>query len=150
MKVGFTIGKFAPLHKGHEYLINKGIKENDEFYILINDTSVTKVPLEERAEWLKEMYPKAHILLGKNPPEKYGMDVESIKIQTDYLKEMFRGIPVTTFYSGEKYGEYVSRALNVENIQVDKKIPICATKIREDLETNKSYIENFIYKKLKV
>lgn len=150
MKVGFTIGKFAPLHKGHEYLINKGIKENDEFYILINDTSVTKVPLEERAEWLKEMYPKAHILLGKNPPEKYGMDSESIKIQTDYLKEMFRGIPVTTFYSGEKYGEYVGRALNVENIQVDKKIPICATRIREDLENNKNYVENFIYKKLKV
>ena len=35
MKVGFTIGKFAPLHKGHEYLINKGIKENDEFYIFL-------------------------------------------------------------------------------------------------------------------
>ena len=25
MKIGFTIGKFAPLHKGHQYLIEKGI-----------------------------------------------------------------------------------------------------------------------------
>ena len=55
MNIGFTIGKFAPLHKGHEELIEKGIKENEEFYILINDTDVTKVPLEEREKWIKNM-----------------------------------------------------------------------------------------------
>ena len=55
MNIGFTIGKFAPLHKGHEELIKKGIAENDEFYILINDTNVTNIPLETRAKWLKEL-----------------------------------------------------------------------------------------------
>ena len=28
-KVGFTIGKFAPLHKGHQYLIETALKEMD-------------------------------------------------------------------------------------------------------------------------
>ena len=55
MNIGFTIGKFAPLHKGHEELIEKGLKENDEFYILINDTKVTNVPIEVRAKWLEKM-----------------------------------------------------------------------------------------------
>ena len=42
MNIGFTIGKFAPLHLGHDELIKRGIKENDLFYILINDTDIIK------------------------------------------------------------------------------------------------------------
>ena len=90
MNIGFTIGKFAPLHKGHEMLIEKGLKENDEFYILINDTDVSNISLETRASWIKSLYPSAHIILGKNPPKQYGMDEKSIKIQTDYLKDILK------------------------------------------------------------
>lgn len=150
MNIGFTIGKFAPLHKGHEELIKKGIAENDEFYILINDTNVTNIPLETRAKWLKELFPKAHIILGKNPPKQYGMDEKSIKIQTDYLKEVFKDIPVTRFYSSEEYGKFVARDLGVEDRRVTKRIPISATLIRNDVETNKNYLENVIYKEFKL
>ncbi len=146
MNIGFTIGKFAPLHKGHEMLIEKGLKENDEFYILINDTDVSNISLETRASWIKSLYPSAHIILGKNPPKQYGMDEQSIKIQTDYLKDIFKGIPVNRFYSSEEYGKYVARDLKVENIKVDKTIPICATNIRENPENNKKYMEEIVYK----
>ena len=149
MNIGFTIGKFAPLHKGHEELIKKGLKDNDEFYILINNTNVTKVPLEERAKWLKELFPKAHIILGKNPPKQYGMDEKSAKVQTDYLKSVFKGIPVTRFYSGEDYGNYVARDLNVEFVKMKKDIPISATLIRKNIEKNKKYLESNIYYDLK-
>ena len=150
MKIGFTIGKFAPLHKGHEELIKKGIAENDEFYILINDTNVTNIPLGTRAKWLKELFPKAHIILGKNPPKQYGMDEKSIKIQTDYLKEVFKGIPVNRFYSSEEYGKYVARDVGVEDRRVAKQIPISATLIRNDVETNKYYLESEVYKEFKL
>lgn len=146
MNIGFTIGKFAPLHKGHEMLIEKGLKENDEFYILINDTDVSNISLETRASWIKSLYPSAHIILGKNPPKQYGMDEKSIKIQTDYLKDIFKGIPVNRFYSSEEYGKFVARDLNVENVKVDKTIPICATSIRENPENNKKYMEEIVYK----
>lgn len=149
MNIGFTIGKFAPLHKGHQELIERGIAENDEFYILINNTDVTKIPLETRAKWIKEMYPQVHIILGKEPPKRYGMDKESIKIQTDYLKKMFKGINVTRFYSGEEYGKYVGQELNVESIIVKKETPISATQIREDIEKNKKYLESNIYQEIK-
>ena len=146
MNIGFTIGKFAPLHKGHEMLIEKGLNENDEFYILINDTDVSNISLETRASWIKSLYPSAHIILGKNPPKQYGMDEQSIKIQTDYLKDIFKGIPVNRFYSSEEYGKYVARDLNVENIKVEKMIPISATNIRKDLKSNKKYMEDIVYK----
>ena len=146
MNIGFTIGKFAPLHKGHEYLIEKGLKENDEFYILINETDVSDISLETRASWIKELYPNAHIILGKNPPKQFGMDDESIKIQTNYLKEIFKDIPVNRFYSSEEYGKYVARDLNVENVKIEKTIPISATTIRNNPENNKKYMEDIVYK----
>ncbi len=147
--IGFTIGKFAPFHKGHEYLIKKGIEETDEFYILINETDVTKVPLETRAMWIQDKFPQAHVILGKCPPKQYGMDEKSIKIQTDYLKSVFRDIPVTVFYSSEDYGEYVAKAFNIRNNRVKKEIDINATKIRKNIEENKQYLENNVYQDIK-
>ena len=149
MKIGFTIGKFAPFHKGHEYLLDTALKEMDKMYVLINNTDVTDVPLEARAKWLKELFPKAHILLGKNPPKQYGMDEKSVKLQTDYLKSVFKDIPVTKFYSGEEYGKYVARDLNVVFIKMKKEIPISATIIRKNIDENKKYLENNIYYDLK-
>ena len=59
-KVGFTIGKFAPLHKGHQYLIEKGIEEMDEFIVVIYETTVINIPIEERAKWIEEIG-RAHV-----------------------------------------------------------------------------------------
>ena len=151
MKIGFTIGKFAPLHKGHQYLIEKGIKEMDEFYVVIYETNVIKIPIEERAKWIKDIYPNVKILYAKNPPSQYGLDEKSVKIQTDYLKSIIKKIPVTHFYSSELYGKFVARDLQIEEIEVDrlrKKYSISATQIRKNMEENKKYLENDIYKEL--
>ena len=48
-KIGFTIGKFAPLHKGHQYLIETALKEMDKFYIVIYETDVINIPIQTRA-----------------------------------------------------------------------------------------------------
>lgn len=149
MNIGFTIGKFAPFHKGHEYLIKKGIEETDEFYILINETDVTDVPIETRAMWIQNRFPQAHVILGKNPPKRYGMDKQSIKIQTDYLKKVFKDIPVNVFYSSEDYGEYVAKAFNIKHNRVSKEININATKIRGNIDENKQYIEDDVYQDVK-
>ncbi len=152
MKIGFTIGKFAPLHRGHQYLIEKGIKEMDKFYVIVYETDVIKNPVEQRAKWIKELYPQVNILLAKNPPSQYGLDEESIKIQIDYLKGIIKDIPVTHFYNSESYGKYVARDFNIEEVQVDRlreKYAISGTKIRKNVNENKEYMEEFIYKELK-
>ena len=55
-KIGFTIGKFAPFHKGHEYLIQTGIKEMDEFYVVVYDTNLVEISIEKRAELIYFMH----------------------------------------------------------------------------------------------
>ena len=152
MKVGFTIGKFAPLHKGHQYLIEKGIKEMDKFYVVVYETKLIKNTLEERAKWIKDIYPEVEILYAKNPPSKYGLDKESVKIQTDYLKNIIKNIPVTHFYSSEPYGKYVAEEFKIQDIQVDRKrekFSISATKIRQNIEINKNYLEKEVYEDIK-
>ena len=148
MKIGFTIGKFAPLHKGHQYLIEKGIEEMDEFYVIVYETDVIDIPVEKRAKWIQQIYPKVHILLAKNPPSQYGLDEESIKIQMDYLKNIIKDIPVTHFYNSEPYGKFVAKYLNVKDNRVDEQRienPICATNIRNNLPKYKEYLSNIVF-----
>lgn len=152
MKIGFTIGKFAPLHKGHQYLIEKGISEMDKFYVVIYETEVTTIPIETRANWIKQIYPEVNLIFAKNPPSQYGMDEESIKIQTDYLKEIVKGIKVTHFYNSEPYGKFVARDLKVQEVQVDRKrekYPISGTAIRNGIKESEDYMDKIVYKDVK-
>lgn len=147
-KIGFTIGKFAPLHKGHQFLIETALKEMDEFYVVIYDTNVINISIEQRAKWIKKLYPKVKIIYAYNSPKKYGLDKESVEIQMSYLSNLIKDIPVTHFYSSELYGEKVANYLNIENRLVDlerKNVPISATLIRKDYLKESEYIENFIY-----
>ena len=147
-KIGFTIGKFAPLHKGHQLLIETAIKEMDDVYVVIYDTDTIGINVEKRAKWLKELYPSIHIIYAFNSPKQYGLDEKSVKIQMEYLSEKIQGIPVTHFYSSEPYGEKVAEYLNIENRIVDiekKRVPIDATAIRNACEKNKKYMEDIVY-----
>ena len=148
-KIGFTIGKFAPLHKGHQYLIETALKEMDKFYIVIYETDVINIPIQTRANWIKKLYPQVEILYAYHPPKQYGLDEKSVKIQMEYLLPIIQNLNCTHFYSSEKYGEKVAKYLNIIDRRVDEKreiIPIRATNIRENLEKNKEKIEDFIIK----
>ena len=147
-KIGFTIGKFAPLHKGHQFLIEKALKEMDEFYIIVYETNLINNDIKQRASWIKTLYPKVKILYAYNPPSKYGLDEESIKIQINYLKSIIKDIPVTHFYSSEKYGKFVAKYMNVIDVRVDQErkiVPISATKIRKNTEENRNFLEDIVY-----
>lgn len=152
MKIGFTIGKFAPLHKGHQYLIEKGLEEMDKFYVVIYETEVTIIPIETRANWIKQIYPEVNLIYAKNPPSQYGLDEESVKIQTDYLKNVLKDIKVTHFYNSEPYGKFVARDLKVEEVQVDRqrqKYPISGTAIRQEAQLNEGFMEKIVYRDIK-
>ncbi len=152
MKIGFTIGKFAPLHKGHQYLIEKALSEMDKFYVVIYETKVTNIPIETRANWIKQIYPEVNLIYAKNPPTQYGLDEESVKIQTNYLKEVLGDIKVTHFYNSEPYGKFVARDLKVKEVQVDRereKYPISATAIRKEVELNEEFLEKIVYRDMK-
>ncbi len=156
-KVGLTIGKFAPFHKGHEYLIKKALEQVDKLYILVYDTDVIDISTANRIKWIKQTFKDENIevIEAKNPPIQYGMDKESVTIQVKYILELLnriKALPITHFFSSEEYGQFVAKALDAKNIVIDKKrinIPINATNIRKDLEKYKQYIDIHVYNDLK-
>lgn len=151
-KIGFTIGKFAPLHKGHQYLIETALKEMDEFIVVVYDTDVIDLKSNKRANWIKSLYPDVKIKYAHNPPSQYGLDKESVKIQMEYLSNIIKDEKVTHFYSSEKYGKSVADYLGIIDRRVDEKrktVPISATVIRNDLDKNKEFLEPRVYKDIK-
>ncbi len=147
-KIGFTIGKFAPLHKGHQFLIETALKEMDKMIVIVYDTDLIDIPTEKRAEWIKELYPNVEIKFAHNPPKQYGLDEESVNIQMEYLTKIVGDEKPTHFYSSEKYGASVAKYMNLVDRRVDNEreiVPIRATIVRENLEENKKWIEPKVY-----
>lgn len=110
-KIGLTLGKFAPLHKGHQYLIETALQEMDEVIVLVYDTPVTVVPLSVRAGWIRQLYPRASVVECWDGPDGYGGDREFEVLQEEYIFSVLGDKKVTHFYSSEYYGGHVSRAL---------------------------------------
>jgi len=150
-KVGLTLGKFAPFHKGHQFLIDTAIREVDELIVLIYDDPVIHIPLAVRAKWIREIYPKIMVIEGVNSPNDVGYTPEIMKIQEDYVLSILGNRKITYFFSSEPYGLHMSIALNAINRQVDVSrnvIPISATKIRNDPFKNKEFVHPRVYKDL--
>jgi cytidyltransferase-like protein len=46
MKTGLTLGKYAPLHKGHQYVIETALREMDKLIVIAYDApDYTYIPL---------------------------------------------------------------------------------------------------------
>jgi len=150
--VGLTLGKFVPLHKGHQYLIETAIKETDHVIVVVYDApEVTPIPLRVRADWVRQLYPMVEVIEGVGAPSAMGDTPEIKKIQEDYLLGLLNGRKVTHFYSSEFYGDHVSKALGAINRQVDTErvtIPISGTAVRDNIYLNRQFVSSIVYKDL--
>lgn len=150
-KVGLTLGKYAPFHKGHQFMIETALKEMDELIVLIYDTSVTTVPLSVRSRWIEKLYPSVTVIRGWDGPEGYSTERAFEIIQEQYIIKMLNGKTITHFYSSEFYGNHVSKALGAVDKRIDearKVIPISATIIRENPYLYREFINDIVYKDL--
>jgi len=129
MKKGIVIGKFYPPHKGHGFLIEYARKRVDELTIIVCHRDDQKIHGNLRAEWLRETYPDATVLVVLD----IGKDDDS-KAWADYTRDFLGYVPDAVFTS-EDYGENYAKFLGCRHFLVDKKrkaVPISATEIRND------------------
>jgi HTH-type transcriptional regulator, transcriptional repressor of NAD biosynthesis genes len=150
-KTGLTLGKFAPLHKGHQYMIETALQEMDELIILIYDAEETEIPLSVRSGWLRRLYPRAEVLEAWDGPQEVGDSPEIRAMHEAYILERLGGRKITHFYSSEFYGEHVSLALGAVNRQVDPAramFPVSGTAVRENPYRWRNYVDPFVYRDL--
>jgi HTH-type transcriptional repressor of NAD biosynthesis genes len=148
MNIGLTLGKFAPLHRGHQSVIETALRECDKVRVLIYDApDETDVPLPIRVGWIRALYPQVEIIEAWGGPKETGDTPEIKKAQEDYIVEELGISGVTHFYSSEWYGDHVSRALGAKNRQVDaarQTIPISGTQVRADVWAHRDWLSPLV------
>lgn len=128
-KNGLIIGKFYPPHKGHRFLIETGIKNCENLFLIICEKPGEYPDGKQRLKWIQEMFPSVHSMLIK---DTYDPDDSKIwaEVTLDYLK-----FAPDVVFTSEDYGFNYCRYLKSVHVQVDKSrttVPISGTQIRNE------------------
>ena len=149
---GLVLGKFAPLHRGHQYLIDTALAETDGVTALIYDCpDTTETPLPVRARWLRELYPGLEVLECWDGPLTVGDTPEIRRMHEDYILARLGGRSITHFYSSEFYGKHVSRALGAVDRRLDPgrvRFPVSGTAVRRDPFGHRHLLHPRVYRDL--
>ncbi len=154
LRRGLTLGKFAPFHRGHQYLIETALAEMDEVIVLVYDfPGVINVPLNVRANWIRRLYPAVRVIEAWDPPPDVGNTHEIQRKNEEYIFALLQGTRISHFYSSEFYGAHVSAALGAINRQVDSQreaFPVSGTAVRADPYGCRQFIHPLVYRDLVV
>jgi len=128
--------------------VETALAEVDELVVMVYATSLTEVPLQVRAGWIKDLYPSVRIIEAWDGPDGYGDTPEIRCEQESYILKKLGGLRITHFYSSEFYGDHVSRALGAVDRRVDEArsvVPICGTALRADYFAGRQYLAPVVY-----
>jgi len=154
---GLFLGKFAPLHKGHQHVIETALDECDEVIVLIYETSVTNIPLSVRAGWIENLYPTVRVIKVwdsmEELPHAHPHDRTYEISEEECAKKILGGTKITHFYSSEYYGEHMSAAFGAIDRRIDMNrsaVPVSATQIRDNpLACRMSgFLDNAVYESM--
>jgi HTH-type transcriptional regulator, transcriptional repressor of NAD biosynthesis genes len=147
--IGLTLGKYAPFHIGHQYVIDTALSECEEVHVVIYDTNEINIPLPIRANWIRKIYPKVIVHEAWGGPERDGLDPDVVKAHNNFLISILGELKVTHFYSAELYGDHVSNALNAIDRRLSRsQVPISSTLIRSNPYLFRKYVNPIVYKDL--
>lgn len=152
MRTGLTLGKFAPLHRGHQLLIESAMQENDHVIVMIYDCpDTTAIPLPVRAGWIRRLYPAVEVVEAWAGPQEIGDTPDIMRRHEAYILTALAGRKVDAFYSSEFYGEHVSHALGAQDRRVDpgrSTFPVSGTAVRENPFAHRQWIDPIVYRDL--
>lgn len=144
---GIVIGKFYPLHKGHDYLIDTALKVSDAVDVLVVDNPNYSIPSKTRAEWIKTQHPEAVVRII---PDIY-KDDDSGAWAAHTIN--FLGYKPDMVFSSEHYGRTWAEAMGCGYTDVDierKTVPISGTKVRHDFLASWDYLGETVKKDLAI
>lgn len=128
MVKGLIIGKFYPLHLGHQYLIETALSQVDILTIIVTGKRGQIVKPETRAGWISKLYPKAKVKLIYH-------DIDDNDDEQWAKKSLeWAGWRPDLVFSSDDSGIHYSELMGSKLVMVDrqrKKFPISGTKVRE-------------------
>lgn len=150
---GLIIGKFAPLHKGHQLLIDRALAECQRVSVWVySRPDFPTMPSPLRRNWLRELYParlfpQLELLPdAPNPP----LNDEPDATHRAYVRSVLDRWKVhpDAVFTSESYGDALAAELGAAHVCVDKArqlVPISGTQLRRDVHAFREFLDPMVY-----
>jgi HTH-type transcriptional regulator, transcriptional repressor of NAD biosynthesis genes len=154
MRRGLVIGKFMPLHRGHQLLIDAALAECDDVTVVVYDSRVPAVyppmPLEKRLGWLTRLYPQLEQIVGVPDPLEPPSNEDPANAAAYAAGLGFLG-RFDRFYSSEPAYERFARLLGAEHVVLDQArelVPVSGSLVRSDPYRYRALMSPIVYASL--
>ena len=166
-RTGLIVGKFCPLHKGHQYLIETALKACERLVIIsYAKPGYLRCETQRRREWLKALYPETKRLVVDdswlleqnaspfNCVPHDDADDHTHRQFTAWLCHSVLGETVDAIFTSEDYGDGFARVVSeyqnapASHICVDQAreaFPISGTKIRQNPTEFRDYLPDIVF-----
>jgi len=154
MRRGLVFGKFLPLHRGHQLMIETALSQVDDLTIVVYDSrrpASERMPVELRLHWLSRLYPEAENILSLDDPladEANADDPVHAEIYAEGVR--FLGHFDRVFSSEPGYERFAG-LLGATHVLVDEArtlVPTSGTVIRSDPYAYRGWIDPLVYSSL--
>ncbi|HKS16157.1 MAG TPA: AAA family ATPase, partial [Planctomycetota bacterium] len=157
---GLIVGKFSPLHRGHEAIIATALESCDEVCLVsYANPELPGCDVARREQWVSELFPKVrHLALGPRevPPDDEDATTHRRFCGSLCLRKL--GGPVDAVFTGEDYGdafaaeltryfrEHGTYAGSVVHVRVDRAAAaISGTLLRRDIHGRRDWLSPAVY-----
>ncbi len=152
-KHGLIVGKFAPLHAGHELLIRAALEQCGQVSVwCYARPDFAHMPSPLRRGWLRQVFP-AHLFPAltllpdaPNPP----FDSAPAEVHNAYCKGVLDSwnVRADAVFTSEAYGEGFAAALGAVHVSVDParvQLPVSGTALRADPHGLRRFLNPLVY-----
>jgi NadR type nicotinamide-nucleotide adenylyltransferase len=154
MRRGLVIGKFMPLHRGHQLLIDAALADCDDVTVVVYDSRPPGVyppmPLARRLGWLTQLYPQLEQVVGLPDPLEAPANDDPANAPVYAAQLGFLG-RFDRFYSSEPAYERFARLLGAEHVVLDQArelVPVSGTLVRGDPYRQRAFMSPLVYASL--
>jgi NadR type nicotinamide-nucleotide adenylyltransferase len=151
MRRGLVIGKFMPLHRGHQLLIDAALAECDDVSVVVYDSrpsgAYPPMPLAKRLGWVTQLYPQLEQVVGLPDPLEPPANEDPASAAVYAGQLAFLG-GFDRFYSSEPAYERFARLLGAEHVVLDEArelVPLSGTLVRADPYRYRALMSPLVY-----
>jgi NadR type nicotinamide-nucleotide adenylyltransferase len=166
---GLIVGKFSPLHKGHEYLIRRALGSCERLFVFsYSNPEFSGYGAEVREKWLRELFPsvESYVLTEETTKSQLSLampaDNDSESAQRRFVADLWMqlvGLPLDVVFTSEHYGDgfavemttYLSALNNPAEVRhhlvdLDRTaFPISGTELRADMHNLRHFMSPCVY-----
>ncbi len=156
-KTGLVVGKFAPLHKGHELVIHTALEQCENLIVLVySNPDFSWMPSQTRAGWVRKLFLEARVFVPENPPPNDSDDLTHREFVKTWLKQ--QQITINAVFGSDDYLEGFAAHIGAKPVKVDATRaaqPISGTMLRQAVQNKqllplKPFVSSLVYSHLEL